>query len=124
MHNQFFITPQVFCHLNTGVHSAAATKCMRWVFTGSGDGVIRKYDFFSSMNGKAKQPLSQIHPYVEPINKVCLFSLFSVKIIICRSELLLGTGIMTSGKVTRKEVSVLQSMLWLFIQKHSGFCRG
>jgi len=48
----------------------AATQCMRWVFTGSEDGYVRKYDFFASMNGKTLLTATQRHGQVESVTKV------------------------------------------------------
>jgi hypothetical protein len=43
---------------------------MRWVFTGSEDGYIRKYDFFASMNGKTLLTQGQRHGQVDSVTKV------------------------------------------------------
>ncbi|KAI9593410.1 WD40-repeat-containing domain protein [Syncephalis fuscata] len=40
------------------VFSITATPCMRWVLTGGADGIIRKWDFFASINGKV--PLTSV----------------------------------------------------------------
>lgn len=59
--NDIEINPFVLCPHPSGVHCFAATECLRWVFTGGQDGLIRKYDFFQSMNGKSKLTQSQMH---------------------------------------------------------------
>ncbi|KAF9408358.1 Transcription factor spt8 [Podila epigama] len=51
------------------IYCMAATQCMRWVFTGSEDGYIRKYDFFASMNGKTMLTQGQRHGQVESVTK-------------------------------------------------------
>ncbi|KAF9108736.1 Transcription factor spt8 [Mortierella sp. AM989] len=43
--------------------------CMRWIFTGSEDGYIRKYDFFASMNGKTMLTQGQRHGQVDSVTK-------------------------------------------------------
>ncbi|KAI8344002.1 WD40-repeat-containing domain protein [Chlamydoabsidia padenii] len=43
------------------IYSLAATRCFRWVLTGSDDGFIRKWDFFASMNGKTPLTQAQRH---------------------------------------------------------------
>lgn len=53
-----------------GIYSLCATKCMRWLFTGGADGVIRKYDFYASMNGRSKLTQSQMHGLPDSITKV------------------------------------------------------
>ncbi|RUS18648.1 WD40-repeat-containing domain protein [Endogone sp. FLAS-F59071] len=57
--------------IHTGhIYSLAATRCFRWVFTGSEDGYIRKWDFFASMNGKTMLTQVQRHQHVESVTKV------------------------------------------------------
>ncbi|KAG0288639.1 Transcription factor spt8, partial [Dissophora globulifera] len=51
------------------IYCMAATQCMRWVFTGSEDGYIRKYDFFASMNGKTLLTQGQRHGQVDSVTK-------------------------------------------------------
>ncbi|KAI7867639.1 WD40-repeat-containing domain protein [Spinellus fusiger] len=53
------------------IYSLAATRCFRWIFTGSEDGFIRKWDFFQSMNGKALLTQAQRHQHVESISLIC-----------------------------------------------------
>jgi transcriptional activator SPT8 len=51
------------------IYSIAATRCFRWVLTGSEDGYIRKWDFFASMNGKTMLTQVQRHQLVDSITK-------------------------------------------------------
>ncbi|KAI7906667.1 WD40-repeat-containing domain protein [Cokeromyces recurvatus] len=51
----------------TPISSLATTHCYRWVFTGSEDGYIRKWDFFSSMNGKTSLTQAQRHYFVDSV---------------------------------------------------------
>lgn len=57
------------CIVPGPVHCYSFTKCMRWILLGSEDGYIRKYDFYSSMNGKAQLTLSQRHNFMDAITK-------------------------------------------------------
>jgi len=52
------------------VYAIDATKNMRWIFSGGDDGFIRKYDFFSSLNGKQILTQNQRHSHVESVQKV------------------------------------------------------
>ncbi|KAF9927693.1 Transcription factor spt8 [Linnemannia zychae] len=65
----FDIMPLVLAVHPCNIYSLAATKCMRWVFTGSEDGYIRKYDFFASMNGKTPLTQGQRHGQVDSVTK-------------------------------------------------------
>ncbi|KAG2196443.1 hypothetical protein INT46_011820 [Mucor plumbeus] len=49
------------------IFSLATTRCYRWVLTGSEDGYIRKWDFFTSMNGKTALTQAQRHYYVDSV---------------------------------------------------------
>ncbi|KAI9299670.1 hypothetical protein BJ944DRAFT_244964 [Cunninghamella echinulata] len=49
------------------IYSLAATRCFRWIFTGSDDGYVRKWDFFASMNGKTSLSQAQRHHFVDSI---------------------------------------------------------
>ncbi|KAK3823104.1 MAG: WD40-repeat-containing domain protein, partial [Benniella sp.] len=51
------------------IYCMAATQCMRWIFTGSEDGYIRKYDFYASMNGKTMLTQGQRHGQVDSVTK-------------------------------------------------------
>ncbi|KAF9183870.1 Transcription factor spt8 [Haplosporangium sp. Z 767] len=65
----FDIMPCVLAVHPCNIYCMAATQCMRWVFTGSEDGYIRKYDFFASMNGKTMLTQGQRHGQVESVTK-------------------------------------------------------
>ncbi|KAG0032785.1 Transcription factor spt8 [Podila clonocystis] len=65
----FDIIPLVLAVHPCNIYCMAATQCMRWVFTGSEDGYIRKYDFFASMNGKTMLTQGQRHGQVESVTK-------------------------------------------------------
>jgi hypothetical protein len=41
------------------IYSLAATRNGKWVFTGSADGEIRKFDVVASMNGKTSLTIAQ-----------------------------------------------------------------
>lgn len=49
------------------IFSLATTRCFRWVLTGSEDGYIRKWDFFTSMNGKTALTQAQRHYHVDSV---------------------------------------------------------
>ncbi|KAL1930545.1 hypothetical protein VTP01DRAFT_10707 [Rhizomucor pusillus] len=49
------------------IYSLATTRCFRWVFTGSEDGYVRKWDFFASMNGKTPLTQAQRHHHVDSV---------------------------------------------------------
>ena len=40
------------CNVGVPISCLAATENMRWVYVGGEDGVVRKYDFFTSLNGR------------------------------------------------------------------------
>ncbi|KAF9202370.1 Transcription factor spt8 [Haplosporangium sp. Z 27] len=65
----FDIMPCVLAVHPCNIYCMAATQCMRWVFTGSEDGYIRKYDFFASMNGKTLLTQGQRHGQVDSVTK-------------------------------------------------------
>ncbi|ORZ27245.1 WD40-repeat-containing domain protein [Lobosporangium transversale] len=65
----FDIMPCVLAVHPCNIYCMAATQCMRWVFTGSEDGYIRKYDFFASMNGKTMLTQGQRHGQVDSVTK-------------------------------------------------------
>ncbi|KAG0238781.1 Transcription factor spt8 [Actinomortierella wolfii] len=66
----FDIIPYVLAVHPCNIYCLAATACMRWVFTGSEDGYVRKYDFFASMNGKTPLTQGQRHGQVDSVTKV------------------------------------------------------
>ncbi|KAJ8323505.1 Transcription factor spt8 [Batrachochytrium dendrobatidis] len=53
----------------TGVNCLAATKDFRWIFSGSDDGFIRKFDCQQSVNGDAMLTQNQRHGFVDSIQK-------------------------------------------------------
>ncbi|ORX97130.1 WD40 repeat-like protein [Basidiobolus meristosporus CBS 931.73] len=63
------IIPYVAAIEPYNIYCMASTRCMRWVFTGSEDGYVRKYDFFASMNGKTPLAQSQRHNHVDSVTK-------------------------------------------------------
>ncbi|KAF9432890.1 Transcription factor spt8 [Entomortierella beljakovae] len=65
----FDIMPLALAVHPCNIYCMAATQCMRWVFTGSEDGYIRKYDFFASMNGKTLLTQGQRHGQVDSVTK-------------------------------------------------------
>ncbi|KAI8137071.1 WD40-repeat-containing domain protein [Fennellomyces sp. T-0311] len=56
------------------IYSVATTRCFRWVFTGSEDGYIRKWDFFASMNGKTALTQVQRHQHVDSVTMAGVLS--------------------------------------------------
>ncbi|KAI9017939.1 WD40-repeat-containing domain protein [Phycomyces nitens] len=56
------------------IYSLAATRCYRWIFTGSDDGYVRKWDFFASMNGKLLLTQAQRHQHVESVSMAGVLS--------------------------------------------------
>ncbi|KAF9586303.1 Transcription factor spt8 [Lunasporangiospora selenospora] len=65
----FDIIPSTLAVHPCNIYCMAATQCMRWIFTGSEDGYIRKYDFFASMNGKTMLTQGQRHGQVDSVTK-------------------------------------------------------
>ncbi|KAJ1332622.1 hypothetical protein BSLG_008251 [Batrachochytrium salamandrivorans] len=55
-------------HLS-GINCLAATKDFRWVFSGSEDGFIRKFDFQQTINGDMMLTQNQKHGFVDSIQK-------------------------------------------------------
>ncbi|KAJ3040559.1 Transcription factor spt8 [Rhizophlyctis rosea] len=51
------------------IYCAAATRNMRWLFTGGDDGFIRKWDFAPSLNGVQMLTQNQRHGLVDSIQK-------------------------------------------------------
>ncbi|KAI8067773.1 WD40-repeat-containing domain protein [Gongronella butleri] len=64
----FDITPLAAAIHPNAIYSLAATRCFRWVFTGSDDGYIRKWDFFASINGKTPLTQAQRHQFADSIS--------------------------------------------------------
>lgn len=65
--NAYDIIPTCTAPHSTSINIIVATSCMRWIFTGGNDGYIRKFDFFSSMNGKIPLTVAQRHPFVDSV---------------------------------------------------------
>lgn len=62
------IVPIVAIPYSQPVHSIAVTKGPKWLFTGGEDGIIRKFDFFASVEGKAPLTVAQRHLLVDSIS--------------------------------------------------------
>ena len=58
------------CRDSSGILSLAATRNFKWVYTGSEDGIIRKYDFFASMNGEYMLQANQRYGFMDTVTKV------------------------------------------------------
>ncbi|KAJ3210071.1 Transcription factor spt8 [Dinochytrium kinnereticum] len=67
--SSYEILPYVSAVHPCSIYSVAATKNMKWVFTGGDDGFIRKYDFFASFNGEGVLTQNQKHGLVDSIQK-------------------------------------------------------
>src|SRR5690554_5391392 len=63
------IIPYVAAPQATSINAIAATPCMRSLFTGGSDGYIRRFDWFSSMNGKVPLTVAQKHPFVDSVTR-------------------------------------------------------
>ncbi|KAJ3289243.1 Transcription factor spt8 [Borealophlyctis nickersoniae] len=63
------ILPYVSAVHPCNIYSLAATKNMRWIFTGGDDGFIRKYDFAASIGGSLMLTQTQKHGLVDSIQK-------------------------------------------------------
>ncbi|TGZ82946.1 WD40 repeat-like protein [Ascodesmis nigricans] len=63
------IIPYVAAPQSTSINAFCSTPCMKWVFTGGSDGYIRKYDWFSSINGKVPLTVAQKHPFVDSVTR-------------------------------------------------------
>lgn len=62
------IVPIVAIPYSTPVHSIALSKGPKWLFTGGEDGLIRKFDFFGSVEGKSPLTVAQRHQLVDSIS--------------------------------------------------------
>lgn len=62
------ITPIVAIPHSPSVYSVALTRGPQWMFTGGEDGMIRKYDFIASVEGKSPLTLSQRHQLVDSVH--------------------------------------------------------
>ncbi|KAJ3235885.1 Transcription factor spt8 [Chytriomyces hyalinus] len=65
----FDVTPVGLAVHPCPIYSIAATKNMKWMFTGGDDGFIRKYDFMASMNGDALLTAVQKHGLVDSVQR-------------------------------------------------------
>ncbi|QSL65851.1 hypothetical protein MERGE_000130 [Pneumocystis wakefieldiae] len=65
--NSYDIIPTFTAPHSTSINIITATSCMRWIFTGGNDGYIRKFDFFSSINGKIPLTVAQRQPFVDSV---------------------------------------------------------
>ncbi|CCJ30043.1 unnamed protein product, partial [Pneumocystis jirovecii] len=65
--NTYDIIPTCAAPHSTSINIITATSCIRWIFTGGNDGYIRKFDFFSSINGRIPLTVAQKHPFVDSI---------------------------------------------------------
>lgn len=61
---------KVVCHDSSGILSLAVTRNFRWVYTGGENGIIRKYDFFASINGQNMLQPSQKSGFMDSLTKV------------------------------------------------------
>ncbi|KAJ3330062.1 Transcription factor spt8 [Blyttiomyces sp. JEL0837] len=68
--SSYEIVPQVSAVHPCSIFALAATKNMKWVFTGGDDGFIRKYDFLPSMNGDQSLTQNQRHGLPDSVQKV------------------------------------------------------
>ncbi|GMG22331.1 unnamed protein product [Ambrosiozyma monospora] len=62
------VSPHVAIPYAVPVHSLAVTRGPRWMFTGGEDGIIRKFDFFGSVEGKSPLTVAQRHQLVDSIS--------------------------------------------------------
>lgn len=79
---KYEITPKTLFHHPTSISidCVAATKCMRWLITGSSDGHVRKFDFFKGMNGHGKVTQAQLQGFPDTLtNGIDAFNSWSHK---------------------------------------------
>lgn len=62
------IIPIVAIPYSLPVHSIALSRGPKWLFTGGEDGLVRKFDFFGSVEGKAPLTVAQRHQLVDSIS--------------------------------------------------------
>ncbi|GME71836.1 unnamed protein product [Ambrosiozyma monospora] len=62
------VSPHVAIPYAVPVHSLAVTRGPKWMFTGGEDGIIRKFDFFGSVEGKSPLTVAQRHQLVDSIS--------------------------------------------------------
>ncbi|KAI8622156.1 WD40-repeat-containing domain protein [Chytriomyces sp. MP71] len=94
------------------IYSLAATKNMRWMFTGGDDGFIRKYDFMASMNGSSLLTAVQKHGLVDSIqNSGVMVSAWEVEEAPAPASVILGPdGAALPTPSTPTKVSPVHSM--------------
>lgn len=68
------IVPSVAIPYAAQCHTLAFTAGPKWVLTGGDDGFIRKYDFISSIQGKAPLTMAQKHNLVDTVTKAGIIS--------------------------------------------------
>ena len=61
------VNPVVAIPYASSVYSISLTKGPKWLFTGGEDGLIRKFDFFKSVEGKSLLTVSQRHQLIDSI---------------------------------------------------------
>lgn len=61
------VNPVVAIPYATSVYSISLTRGPKWLFTGGEDGLIRKFDFFKSVEGKSLLTVSQRHQLIDSI---------------------------------------------------------
>lgn len=61
------VNPIVAIPYASSVYSISLTKGPKWLFTGGEDGLIRKFDFFQSVEGKSLLTVSQRHQLIDSI---------------------------------------------------------
>ncbi|ORX46814.1 WD40 repeat-like protein [Hesseltinella vesiculosa] len=67
--SSYDIVPMAAAIHPNAIYTLAATRCFRWVFTGSDDGYLRKWDFFASMNGKTALTQAQRHSFADSLSQ-------------------------------------------------------
>lgn len=65
--NSYDVNPFVAIPYSSPINSIALSASSKWLFTGGDDGFIRKYDFFSSIDGEVQLTAAQKHSLVDSI---------------------------------------------------------
>lgn len=63
------IVPTIAAPHSTSINTITATPDMRWVFSGGGDGWIRKFNWIDTVNAKSMLTVAQRHPFVDSVTK-------------------------------------------------------
>ncbi|KAL9058019.1 MAG: hypothetical protein Q9162_002011 [Coniocarpon cinnabarinum] len=63
------IAPTIAAPHSTSINAITATSDMRWVFSGGGDGWIRKFNWVDTVNAKTLLTVAQRHPFVDSVTK-------------------------------------------------------